>query len=373
MKGEEVICIYYHRVSPVPEEYSILPEVFQSQVETLVRSGYRFITIAELIEFLAGKPGSGGAGKKRILLSFDDGFADFYLNVFPVLKKHQIKAVVFPVTDWMNEDELGMKNGIPAELSSLNSDQAIKSALKGDRRLFLSWGMAKEMAESGLVEFGSHSASHRIGFRSGRVKRFILSDDAHWKYCQIYQGRLKPGLPIFQKASALCIRRFLPEPEALTQLTEYCQKQMSSSSKSRKELGSGLFELAEKLDPLGNYEPEIEARSRILAELKGSKHIIEQRLGIACPALCWPFGDYSGLAIELAQQAGYQIAFTTERGIIRRDSDRFSLPRFRVDPVSGPRLARNLGRLKNPMLDRIINGKPRSKKVAQDFAETERD
>ena len=370
MKGQEVICLYYHRVSPVKEEYSMEPGLFQSQLETLLSRGYRSILIAELMDFLAGKP---LAEKKPVLLSFDDGFVDFYFNVYPVLKKYQMRAVVFLVTDWVSEDESGGKSGIPAELSGLDADLAIKSALRGDRRLFLSWGMAKEMAESGLVEFGSHSVSHRIGFRSGLVKRYILSDDAYWKYLQIYNDRVKPGLPIFQKASALTIRRFLPAPKVLDQLTGYFQKEMASSAKSQKRLESGLMELAEKIKPLGDYEPEIEARSRILSELKGSKEINEKRLGKDCPALCWPFGDYSGRSVELAQQAGYRLAFTTECGSIRPGSDRFSLPRYRMDRISGPRLALDLGLLKHPVLDRIINGKARSKKVTQDFAGSEKD
>jgi len=172
MKGRDVICLYYHRVSPVKEELSLSPELFQSQLEMLSSRGYSTISISELIGFLSGKP---LAAEKPLLLSFDDGYVDFYFYVYPLLEKLKMNAVVFLVTDWMNENSgAESRSRIASELENVKADQGIKSALQGDRRLFLSWGMAQEMAKSGLVEFGSHSMSHKIGFRSSRVKKFIM-------------------------------------------------------------------------------------------------------------------------------------------------------------------------------------------------------
>jgi len=370
MKDQGVICLCYHRVNPLEEKYSIPPELFENQLNALLSRGYRTISIANLIDFLSGKP---LAMERPILLSFDDGFLDFYVYAYPLLQKYKMNAVVFLVTDWMNEDNsIGPKSRIPAEPGNFTLDQAVKSALKGDRRLFLSWEMAQEMAKSGLIEFGSHGLSHRIGFRCGRVKKFIRSREAYWKFHQIYEGEIKPGLPIFEQASALAVRRFLPRKEALEQLIEYCRNQMQSSANSDKELKAGLRKFAEKLAPLGDYESENDARARILAELKGSKDIIENRLGLACPSLSWPFGYYSGLAIELAQQAGYKIAFSTERGAIRLRDNRFSLKRNEINAIPGARLAWELLILKNRLADRIINGRPRSRQVVQEFSEMEK-
>jgi len=63
-------------------------------------------------------------------LTFDDGYDDFYQNVYPVLKKYRFKATCFVTT------------------SSIGS--------KGK----MVWDQLREMTKSGLVEIGSHSCNH---------------------------------------------------------------------------------------------------------------------------------------------------------------------------------------------------------------------
>lgn len=60
----------------------------------------------------------------------DDGYEDNYTNLFPLLKKYNAKATIFVVTDTI---------GTPNHLTEAE---------------------IREMSESGLVEFGSHTQSH---------------------------------------------------------------------------------------------------------------------------------------------------------------------------------------------------------------------
>jgi len=360
--GNQAVCLFYHRVGRAAEEYSISPELFQEHLEILRNKGYRAITISGLVDFLAGKKLEV---EKPILLAFDDGHLDLFVHAFPLLLKYKMRAVVFLVTGWMNEADPGRPARAPAGLENCSHDESIRAALRGDRRLFLSWSMAQEMAQSGLVEFGSHSASHRIAFRSDRVKRFIFENFDYWRYQQVYGGEVRPGLPVFQWASDLAVRRFQPEEAKLNSLLEFCSTRECASAGSRDRLSDELGQLAEKLSPLGNYEPEREARKRILEEMKSSKQEIEDRLGAACSSLCWPFGHYSGLAMELAQAAGYKIAFTTERGAIGPGDNPFALKRLRAENMEAMRLARGLSILGMPLLDRLLMGKARSRKIVQ--------
>jgi len=358
MTGQEVICLYYHRVGPVRENLSIPPEIFQSQLEALSKNGYRAISLQDLISFLSGNQLKV---EKPIIFSFDDGFLDYYLFAHPLLEKFRMSSVVFLVTDWVN-DELGIRKEFPAEMAGFDSNQSIRAALRGDRRMFFNWETARELAKSGIVEFGSHTCTHKLAFRSGRIRRFIMSDRAHWKYEQVYGGKVRPGYPIFERASAAAVRCFEPGKDIIERLAEFCRQR---SGNDRKQMEAELFRRAAELGPLGDFESEEDARARITRELEISREIIEGQLRVPCPSLCWPFGDYSELSLEIAANAGYKIGFSTERGVVRKNDNPLALKRYRVEAVSGSRLLLELSALRLPVLGRIISGRSRSRKVSQ--------
>ena len=65
-----------------------------------------------------------------IILTFDDGYKDFYTDVFPILKKFKIKAVAYIVSDFI------------------------------DKPNFMETSQIKEIAKSGLIEIGAHTVNH---------------------------------------------------------------------------------------------------------------------------------------------------------------------------------------------------------------------
>ena len=70
--------------------------------------------------------------------------------------------------------------------------------------------------------------------------------------------------------------------------------------------------------------------AELMRELQDSRRIIEQRLNKPSPYLCWPKGSYNSGAIEAAKRAGYKALFTTGKGIVKKDSDAFSIKRIVV-------------------------------------------
>lgn len=79
---------------------------------------------------------------KPIMLTFDDGYEDNYHHLFPLLKKHNMKAVIFILGD----------RNIPS--NRWDSAKGVPNAPLIQRH------QLQEMAESGLVEFGGHSMTH---------------------------------------------------------------------------------------------------------------------------------------------------------------------------------------------------------------------
>ena len=72
-------------------------------------------------------------------------------------------------------------------------------------------------------------------------------------------------------------------------------------------------------------------RDQLVYELLGSRESLEAWTGAAPVALSWPFGSYDSLALQLAEEAGYGMAVSTRAGVFHSSSERFDLPRLRVD------------------------------------------
>jgi peptidoglycan/xylan/chitin deacetylase (PgdA/CDA1 family) len=68
-----------------------------------------------------------------------------------------------------------------------------------------------------------------------------------------------------------------------------------------------------------------EVRRRELVE---SKKEIERHIGKACRFFAFPNGDTCEHSAREAEEAGYEMAFTTRQGFMRPDSNRFLLPRI---------------------------------------------
>src|SRR6185312_6890055 len=139
-----VPILMYHRVAPAGagpaalERYRVSPEAFEAQMAALRRRGYWGVGPDELAAAMAsGKPLPG----RPVMITFDDGYADFADHAWPVLRKHDFAATVFVVpakvggvADW---DE---RYGPPARL--------------------MDWDRIAELAEGG-VYVESHGYTHR--------------------------------------------------------------------------------------------------------------------------------------------------------------------------------------------------------------------
>lgn len=75
--------------------------------------------------------------------------------------------------------------------------------------------------------------------------------------------------------------------------------------------------------------PALSAEQAFL-EITRSRLELGERLQHEVTAFCYPFGEYSPEHCQMARQAGYLNATTTERGLVRRSDDLFELPRVGI-------------------------------------------
>lgn len=119
--------LMYHHVADESGWLYVRKDYFLGQMDFLAQKGYTPVTLPEVVESLqTGKP----LPPKPIVLTFDDGYRDFYENAYPILKSHNFKATIFVISQHIGGSA------------------------------YLSWAQLQEMVSSGLVIVGDHTLSH---------------------------------------------------------------------------------------------------------------------------------------------------------------------------------------------------------------------
>ncbi len=151
----------YHYVEYVKDQrdtirksLNITPATLENQIQTLKDAGFTFITVADLGSILDG---GGDLPPNPVILTFDDGHRDFYTDVFPLLKKYNVKATAYIVPGFLGGSD------------------------------FMEPDQVAEIADSGLVEIAAHTINH--AYLKGKdlktvekevsVSKIMLQDEFH--------------------------------------------------------------------------------------------------------------------------------------------------------------------------------------------------
>lgn len=128
-----VPVLMYHEIADsaqTPSRLAVSPDVFAEQVAYLREAGFTAVTAGELAAALAG---GGELPARPVVLTFDDGYGDFYTHALPVLKRHGLTGTVFQTTGWVG--------------------------VEGTEKRMLNWQELAEIAAAGL-EIGAHTCTH---------------------------------------------------------------------------------------------------------------------------------------------------------------------------------------------------------------------
>lgn len=155
-----VPILMYHRIADVPGDRNSLPaEKFEEQLRFLAQNGYTAITPDMLYMHYTKQK---RLPRKSVLLTFDDGYHDNYMEALPLLQKYNMTAVVFPIYNWigkknqwenfgkqetttMTEDELRLwlNAGMDVQVHTLNhpfltecKDKQLKEEVAVSKRQF---------------------------------------------------------------------------------------------------------------------------------------------------------------------------------------------------------------------------------------------
>lgn len=127
-----ILMYHYVDYNPNPKDIardalSVNPDKFDAQMDYLSKNGYTSVSLDTLYGIF-NKQATMPA--KPIVLTFDDGYGNFYRVVYPILRKYNFHAVSF-----------------------------IPTGLIGSS-YYMNWSQIKEIQGSGLVTFEAHTVGH---------------------------------------------------------------------------------------------------------------------------------------------------------------------------------------------------------------------
>lgn len=109
------------------------PAVFEQHMRYLRENGYTSVTPADAWAYLENP---SPQPLRPVVITYDDGYEDFYSNAFPILSKYRFSATVYLPTSVIGENVCQFK-GVEC----------------------LTWSQVRELHAAG-IEFGSHTVTH---------------------------------------------------------------------------------------------------------------------------------------------------------------------------------------------------------------------
>ena len=113
-RAKQVPVLMYHRIiksddlqtthyNEEGELYGtiVTKEQFNEQMEHLHEEGYTTLSLAEFQAYMEEEI---DVPKKSVLITFDDGFKDNYINAYPILKKYDLRATIFLIAGNIDRD-----------------------------------------------------------------------------------------------------------------------------------------------------------------------------------------------------------------------------------------------------------------------------
>jgi peptidoglycan/xylan/chitin deacetylase (PgdA/CDA1 family) len=168
-----VPILMYHEIAGPAEtdsQLAVPPGNFASQLAYLHDAGFQTVTAGRLAESRSG--GAGALPERAVVLTFDDGFEDFYRQALPLLDRYGFTATLYVTTGWVQD-----AGPLPA----------------GHRPgRMLCWSQVAEAAAAG-IEIGAHSRLHP---QLDQLPRKQLREELRVSKAQLEDrlGRPVPGL-----------------------------------------------------------------------------------------------------------------------------------------------------------------------------------
>lgn len=274
---------------------------FNNQVLYL-KKRFNIISIHEAIDAIVN--GEPKDMNNSVILSFDDGYLDHYINVLPVLVENDLSGIFFPVVCSSRD----------FSLLSVNRIQFLLAAVKDH-------GVLREKMDMAILESQSE-----VGLKSPEEYWEIWSKGGRWDSAETFyiKRMLQRGLPrpfAYELAKDF-FKRFVTDDER-----GFAEQLYMSETQIEEMVGHGMV--------IGNHtnsHPWLTelSHSEVREEIRsGVEWLSKLGQSVQNWVMCYPFGGHSDQICDIAQQEGAVLGLTVDHGDIGSTSvSSMRLPRI---------------------------------------------
>lgn len=313
LRGPRLVILCYHRIDSVPglAALAATPEAFARQLAWFSRR-FSIWSLARVAGYLARREELAG---DAVVLTFDDGYADNFRTVLPMLRARGIPATYFISSEPLLERRPYWYDALWLRLGHWSGEHLPADLLED---------LPAATAEA-LEAYRSGQGTGDAGTARMRMRQSAL--DACKGLPARARGNLMDALRMRAKPSA-------PEPVCETMTLEEARQcvaggvEMGGHSRSHPSLAR---------------IPDAECRAEIDGGLRDLRNA-----GFTVKRFAYPFGEAAdvggggGLPRRVLSDLGLELAVTTEERAVRRDDDPLRVPRKVITPQSLPQIALKL-------------------------------
>lgn len=141
----DIPILMYHKVDNIAySKYWVSDGLFARQMAALKAYGFQTISLTDFLDYRTGK---ATLPEHPIIITFDDGYQDFYTHAVPILKSQGMLATIFLPTGKIGANEKDRQN------NAWDTKEAVYPTHH------LIWDEVKAFVKDGF-QVGSHSVTH---------------------------------------------------------------------------------------------------------------------------------------------------------------------------------------------------------------------
>lgn len=278
------LCVLmYHRFSREPDQHKISAEEFAAHLDYL-KKHHRVLSLSEAIDRLKN---GASLPPNAVVITIDDGYADAYEIAFPLLKKFDLPATLYAVTDFL-DGRIWLWTDLMRYVLSETKTNLVKVEFTGEDKIETNLTNAAQKLET----------ANRI---NARLKK-LPNEQKETKIKEIAK-RLNISIPETPTIN------FAP--------VSWTQAREMDAGFVRVESHTVTHPILTNIN-----------QNELDDELRISKNRLEDQLNREVKNFCYPNGTLNAAVQKAVENAGYESAVTTAYGFNDVNTNQFALKRI---------------------------------------------